>query len=55
MLFTGAVARARLKWCNFLTKFLPFSKLVVVISGLANVEELVSVDDAPSARFAPNE
>ena len=29
-----------------------FSKLVVVVLGPVSVEELVSVEDAPSARFA---
>ena len=29
-----------------------FSKLLVVVSGPVSVEELVSVKDAPSARFA---
>ena len=36
---------------NFLTIFFPFSKLLVVVSGQVSVEKLVSVEDAPSARF----
>ena len=32
--------------------FFSFSKLLVVVLGLVSVEELVSVEDAPSTRFA---
>ena len=32
--------------------FFLFSKLLVVVLGPVSVEELVSVEDAPSARFA---
>ena len=35
-----------------LTNFFSVSKLLVVVSGPVDVEELVSVEGAPSARFA---
>ena len=37
---------------RLLTNFFSFSKLLVVVLGPVSVEELVSVEDAPSDRFA---
>ena len=36
---------------QILNQLFSFSKLLVVVLGLVNVEELVSVEDAPSACF----
>ena len=44
--------RAHRKWGKFLTNSVSFSKLLVVVLGPASVEELVSVEDTHSARFA---
>ena len=40
------------KVCPKSTNFFSFSKLLVVVLGPVGVEQLVSVEDAPSARFA---
>ena len=40
------------KWYTFLSYFFSFAKLLVVVLGSVSVEELVSVEGAPSACFA---
>ena len=44
--------RHRGQKCDKFLTFFSFLKLLVVVLGPVDVEELVSVEDAPSSRFA---
>ena len=45
-------ASYRLEMVQIFNQLFLFSKLLVFVLGQVNVEELVSVEDVPSARFA---
>ena len=51
----NATARWHYRQCcgRILTNFFSFSKLLVVVLGPDSVEELVSIEDTHTARFAP--